>query len=459
MRVILMRMPAFTMLSVLLLVFVFLSGCAGGGGGDTAGKNADAVTLSAGTTHTCRRLDNGTLKCWGQNWVGQLGLGDTDNRGDAPGEMGDALPAVDLGSGRNAVALSAGSHHTCALLDYGAVKCWGDNGFGQLGLGDTDPRGDTPAGMGDALPAVYLGDGRRAVALMVGGDHTCALMDNGAVKCWGRNNYGQLGLGDTDNRGDAPGEMGDVLPAVDLGSGRSAVELMAGSFHTCALLDNGAVKCWGRNDYGQLGLGDTDPRGDAPGEMGDVLPAVDLGSGRSAVALAAGSYHTCALLDNGAVKCWGANSGGQLGLGDIDNRGDVPGEMGDALPTVDLGNGRSAMALAAGGTHTCALLDNGAVKCWGANSSGQLGLGDTDYRGDAPGEMGDALQAVDLGNGRSAMALAAGASHTCALLDNGAIKCWGHNGGGRLGLGDTNPRGDAPGEMGDALPAVDLGTP
>src|SRR5205823_3943102 len=141
-----------------------------------------------------------------------------------------------------------------------------------------------------------------------------------------------------------------------------------------ALLSNGAVKCWGRNDGGQLGLGDTVDRGDGAGEMGDSLPAVDLGTGRTAVAISAGDFFTCALLDNASVKCWGANSEGQLGLGDTSARGDDPGEMGDSLPAVDLGTGRTAVAIDSGNIHTCALLDDTSVKCWGQNLSGQLGL-------------------------------------------------------------------------------------
>jgi E3 ubiquitin-protein ligase HERC3 len=192
--------------------------------------------------------------------------------------MGDNLPAVDLGTGRTAQALAAGYNHTCALLDDGTVKCWGWNYTGQLGLGDTSDRGDAPLEMGDDLPAVDLGTGRTAQALAAGYLHTCALLDDGTVKCWGRNNSGQLGLGDTGDRGQVIGEMGDDLPAVDLGTGRTAQALAAGEFHTCALLDDGTVKCWGRNGYGQLGLGDTSDRGDEPVEMGDALPAIYLGS-------------------------------------------------------------------------------------------------------------------------------------------------------------------------------------
>ncbi|MBI4676690.1 MAG: hypothetical protein HY748_03835 [Elusimicrobia bacterium] len=418
---------------------------------------AAALKVTAGTFHTCALLDDGTVKCWGDNSYGQLGLGDTSNRGDGPGEMGASLPSVSLGAGRTASAIAAGTYHTCALLDNATVKCWGRNDYGQLGLGDNSTRGDGPGEMGDNLPPVSLGTGRTAAAIATGSEHTCALLDNGAVKCWGRNGVGQLGLGDTSSRGGGPGEMGDNLPPVSLGTGRTAMAIAAGYTHTCALLDNGAVKCWGYNGNGQLGLGDTSWRGDGPGEMGDSLPAVSLGTGRTALAIAAGGGHTCALLDNDAVKCWGQNEYGQLGLGDTSWRGDGPGEMGDNLPAVSLGAGRTASVVVAGAYHACALLDNGAVKCWGRNDGGELGLGDTSHRGDGPGEMGDSLPAVSLGTGRTAVAIAGGWYHTCALLDNGTVKCWGYNDYGQLGLGDTSRRGDGPGEMGDALPAVDLG--
>ena len=112
--------------------------------------------------------------------------------------------------------------------------------------------------------------------LTAGGAHTCARFDDGSVKCWGANTFGQLGLGDTQSRGDGPGEMGATLPAVDLGPGRTALQVTAGFQHTCARLDDGSVKCWGANALGQLGLGDTQVRGDGPGEMGAALPAVQL---------------------------------------------------------------------------------------------------------------------------------------------------------------------------------------
>jgi alpha-tubulin suppressor-like RCC1 family protein len=438
-------------------------GSSGAGGSSDAGGSQDAgpgatKAIAGGVGYNCAISSSGVLKCWGDNFVGALGLGDTEKRGDGPGEMGAALPAVALGTGRTAVALSAGDH-TCAVLDTGDVKCWGANGMGQLGLGDMRDRGGHAGEMGDDLPAVSLGANRRASAVSVGGSptaHTCVLLDGGAVKCWGKNASGQLGLGDTNPRGSMPGQMGDALPAVDLGAGRHAVAVSAGQDHTCAVLDNGQLKCWGLNRSGQLGLGDADNRGDAPGELGDALPAVDLGAGRTVLAVASGGAHTCAVLDNGQLKCWGDPSAGQVGLGDNVKRGDGAGEMGDALPPVDLGTGRTALAVAAGPEHTCAVLDNHQVKCWGLNVYGGLGLGDVRARGRDPGEMGDQLPAVDLGRGQNAVAVQAPISTSCALLDDGNVKCWGGNQSGELGIGDKKNRGVAPGELGDALPTINL---
>ena len=205
------------------------------------------------------------------------------------------------------------------------------------------------------------------------------------MKCWGNGANGQLGYGDTRNRGDGPGEMGDNLPILDVGGSSLAFKVKAvsvGISHTCAILNDGSVKCWGSGANGRLGYGDTQNRGDGAGEMGDNLPSVDLGSGRSAKFIAAGESHTCAILDDGSVKCWGSGANGRLGYGDTQNRGDGAGEMGDNLPSVDLGSGRSAKFIAAGESHTCAILDDGSVKCWGSGANGRLGYGDTQNRGD-----------------------------------------------------------------------------
>jgi|LWDU01.1.fsa_nt_gi alpha-tubulin suppressor-like RCC1 family protein len=396
---------------------------------------------TAGSAHSCYMLDNGSVKCWGKNNLGQLGLGDANNRGDASGEMGDNLTAINLGTGRTTTAIAAGGNHTCAILDNSSIKCWGYNASGQLGLGDTNNRGDASGEMGDNLTAINLGTGRTATAIEAGGNHTCAILDDASLKCWGKNNLGQLGLGNTSNRGDGLNQMGDNLSAVDLGTGRTATAIEAGGNHTCAILDDASLKCWGSNASGQLGLGNKNNSANPS--------AVNMGSGITAKAIVAGESHTCAILNNSAIKCWGEGEDGRLGTGKSRDEESPPNLSND------LGNGRTAMGITAGDAHTCAILDNSSIKCWGANASGQLGLGDTTKR-ESVSQLGDNLPVVDLGAGRTARGITAGDNQTCAILDNSSIKCWGGNASGQLGLGDTYNRGDNSTEMGDNLPVISL---
>ena len=336
------------------------------------------------------------IKCWGRNDKGQLGLGDTNDWGKSASELGDALPYVELGTDRTATAVAAGDAHTCALLDNSLVKCWGHNNNGQLGLGDSADRGDASGEMGNTLPYVDVGTGRTVIAVAAAYTHTCAVLDNGSVKCWGDNGKGQLGLGDNTNRGDSGGQTGDALPSVDVGTGRTVTAVATGSEHTCALLDNALLKCWGNNDLGQLGLGDNTDRGDSGGQMGDSLPFIDLGTGRTVTSVASGLKHNCAVLDDGSIKCWGDNNSGQLGIGDRTEVGGSVGDMGDNLSITDMGSGLTGVQITAGMEHSCAKLNNGRSKCWGANNKGMLGIGDTADRGDGPSEMGDFLETVHI---------------------------------------------------------------
>ncbi len=164
------------------------------------------------------------------------------------------------------------------------------------------------------------------------------MLEDSTVKCWGHNGVsdGKLGLESFDeSRGDDTGEMA-ALSTIDFGTNRIALQIAAGSLHTCAILDNSSVKCWGNNDYGQLGLGDTTARGSGSGDMGNGLAAVDLGA--SAIEISSGFQNSCARLVNGKVKCWGFNMFGQLGLGDTSARGDSSGEMGSVLSYISLGS-------------------------------------------------------------------------------------------------------------------------
>ncbi len=339
------------------------------GGPQDAGTDAPPSAFSVASTavgdHTsCAISPEGALKCWGLFGLSKIG--------DAPGEMATLLP-FPLGAGTGVASLAAGELAWCAVLVGGSLKCWGFNDHGQLGLGNTSYQaGPSPFA---AIPTVPVG-GVKQVSMST---HTCAILLNGALKCWGNNEFWQLGYGDNVDRGTMPGQVA-ALAAIDLGVGRTALQVGVGKEHTCALLDDGTVKCWGGNQAGQLGYGSTTSLGDNRNEMGANLPAIELGPGRTATALSVGGEHTCVLLDDRSIKCWGRNTCGAVGDGSSLPRGDLPNEMGANLPAVALPAGRSALAVRAapaGLGHTCALLDDGSVTCWGCNMQGQLGIGST----------------------------------------------------------------------------------
>ena len=414
------------------------------------------VQLDAGYFHQCARFDHNKLKCWGYNVLGGLGKGTTSSLGNDANEMGSNLTYIDLGTNRTAKKVIAGAYFNCAILDNDLLKCWGHNAKGQLGKGNVTHLGDNSGEMGDSLTTIDLGTNRTVLDAIGGYQYTCVLLDNSKVKCFGNNSSGRLGIGSTANQGDGSGEMGDNLAYTDLGTNRTATKIFGGYSSVCAILDNDDLKCWGYNNYGQLGKGNTSDLGDGAGEMGDNLTAVDLGTNRTAVTLEGGQDHYCAILDNDDLKCWGRGAEGQLGAGNTLWFGNGPGEMGDNLPVVDLGTNRTATQVGTGYSHSCALLDNGQVKCWGSNSSGKLGVGDTVSYGDGAGEMGDNLTAVDLGTNRTAIMLDVGYDFNCALLDNYDFKCWGSNTYGQLGQEHANHLGDGSGEMGDNLTPIDL---
>ncbi len=310
------------------------------------------------------------------------------------------LPAGPAAAASN---LAAGSGHTC-VLDGGQVKCWGRNNFGQLGNGTTSL---TPI-----LTPVPVSGLSNASALLAGNLYTCAI-DGGAVKCWGINDWGQLGNGSTTNSS-APVPVRDIS---------NAGALEAGSNHACAI-DGGQVKCWGKNDFGQLGNGTT-----------SFLPQatpVTVSGISNAVALAAGGDHTCAI-DGVQVKCWGKNDFGQLGDNSTTN----------SNRPVTVSGGGNATVLAAGSLHSCAVFGN-QLKCWGLNSSGQLGNG----------SVTNSSTPVTVTGIGEATALAAGFSHTCSV-NSGLAKCWGKNDFGQLGDNSTTNR-SAPVAVSSTGTAIDL---
>ena len=405
--------------------------------GFCTGGPACSGSISAGETHSCAVRGGGVL-CWGGDRYQQLGgpAGAMSGASAQPTSSATPVQASISPSLLPIVAVAAGGRHTCAVGGPGQVVCWGANTSGQLGYGDRQARSAGESAV--PLPA-------RAIAVVAGLYHTCALLEDASVRCWGDNRFGQLGAGRAGNVGD---ESSETPAPADVGG--PVQRIAAGAYHTCALLVDGAVKCWGWNDYGQLGVGDERSRGLAAEDMGVGLSSVSLGSGVRAVAVAAGGFHSCAVVvatvgdpagaAMGSVKCWGANGGGRLGIGrTASSAGGSRNDLGDALPAVDLGSGRSARQVVAGGVHTCALLDDFSIRCWGFAGDGELGVGAATNRGAAMEDMGDNLPAVPLGAGLAAT-LALGANHACAV-QGPVVTCWGQNNLGQLGVGDTSNRG------------------
>ncbi len=247
---------------------------------DVKGLKQGVSYVAAGGNSTCARTTAGGVKCWGDNDHGQLGDGTGTTR----------LTAVDVGGLTSGVsAISVGFAHACALSG-GGVKCWGDNTWGGLGDGTTNNNGN-------AVDVTGLTSG--VAAISAGAGYTCALMTAGGVKCWGNDGNGQLGDGTT-NSSSTP------VDVVGLSSGVAGIFASATGFHTCALMTTGGIKCWGSNNFGELGDGTT---------TGSSTP-VDVPSLPSGVAsVTVGAYHTCALLITGHLRCWGRNDKGELGDG------------------------------------------------------------------------------------------------------------------------------------------------
>ncbi len=381
--------------------------------------------------HRCYVKD-GVSKCSGGNSFGQLGLGDKNPHVDTY----SALRPVDLGTGFQVARVQNATGTSCALSATGQLKCWGMNKDGQLGLGDVRPRGTEPTDLGNQLPVVRLD--AKAVDFTVGRAHVCAVTETGKVRCWGKGAMGQLGSETVTAVGT---EAGDVPVDVDLGA--KAKRVRAGRNHTCVLLEDKNVVCFGDNSSGQLGVGSTVNVGDRAGTMGSNLKRVDLGVSFDVAQLASGQNFSCALSERGEIKCWGANDAGQLGQGvPALTKGTKPEELGDALPFTDLGDGQVATGLACGFVHCCATTVQNTMKCWGANDSGQLGIGDVISHGRGA-DMGDQLPFVKLPPMERVRAMDLVGNTTCASTESGT-RCWGSNATGQLATGDRANRGDRP---------------
>lgn len=352
----------------------------------TLGSGVTAI--ASGHHHNCALIAGGAARCWGLNTSGQLGDGTSTNRRSP-------VAISSLGVGVRSLAL--GRNHSCALTMQGRVMCWGMNSVGQLGDGTTTARttpGDVSA-LGSDIQAIAAGD-----------QHTCALKTNGQVLCWGSNNFGQLGQANT-------GTEFRTTPVAATSLGAEVLQVIAGTQSTCAIHRQGSMSCSGRNDRGQVGDGTTAQR--------NTFVTVQLGES-SVASASAGAFHVCAqTLTNGAI-CWGDNSYGQLGDGNM---------AAQFAPVRVQGLTGNLRAIATGDDHACAITELGAVQCWGDNTFGQIGDGTTIDR-QSPTQVIGLTQGVT--------SLAAGTQHNCAALSTGRVMCWGINQGRQLGDGSTNSR-------------------
>jgi hypothetical protein len=308
--------------------------------GDTAHRYAPATVTALGTNvatlykfwgmFACALMMDESVKCWGTNNNGELGLGDKDRR---------LTPTTVTVLGTNVKQLAPSYVSQCALLKDETVKCWGYGVHGELGLG---------LRVSTVTPTTVTALGTEVATLIGGYQQSCAHLKDGTVKCWGYNGYGQLGLGNTANIG---------TPTAVTALGTDVSTLGTPSYHNCALLKDDTVKCWGGNNCGQLGLNDTSQR---------LTPTTVTVLGTDVAKISMGHDHACVLLKDGTVKCWGCNRYGQLGLGDNVNR---------QMPTTVTALGTEVAELAAGARFTCALLKDETARCWGESLYGQLGIG------------------------------------------------------------------------------------
>ena len=358
-----------------------------------------AKKIAAGDDYNCVILSDDSVKCWGENNRGQLGYGDTTDR-NTP-----STDSINLGDGKTAKQIALGREHSCAILNDDSVKCWGKNNNGQLGYGDTSNRRREPS-----TDSINLGNGKTAKQIALGANHTCAILNDNSVKCWGSNSFEQLGYGDTSNRNEPSAD------SINLGAGKSANQIALGNFHSCVILNDDSVKCWGNNSSGQLGYGDTTNRSEPSAD------SINLGDGKSAKQIVLGSNYSCVILKDDSIKCWGDNNSGRLGYGDISNL------SAPSTDSINLGAGKHAKQLAIGkNDHSCAILNDDSVKCWGFHDYGKLGYDDTIVR------RMPATNSINLGLGNTAKQVALGNDHSCAILNDDSVKCWGRSSKGQLG--------------------------
>ncbi len=377
-------------------------------GGSAVGCSASACTgtqaqMALGGSHSCVIGSDSKPYCWGSNAAGQIGLALTTTKSTTP---------VPITLGANAVGISGGGSGTattgfaCALRSDGKVMCWGANNYAQLGRGATGTATPTPDYV-SGLTGVTI------VAIASGVEHSCALDNAGKIWCWGRNPEGRIG---DNSQTDAWVPVNPVTLGTTLDSGAKGLAL--GAKHTCAISNTNEVFCWGDNTYGQLGTG----------SYSSIGHPVIVSGLSNVVQVVAGDYFTCALSNNAgvsAVLCWGQNGMGQLGIGSANISKNTP-------QTTLFDASEPVASLSARQSSACALLQSGMLKCWGDNSSGQLGIGTTTGYQTRPVFSLDVIY--------DARAVARGAAHTCIVKAASEVYCMGANTYNQLGVTSTQSR-------------------
>lgn len=384
-------------------------------------SNVTVIGVATGSAYSCALLSNGIVKCWGINSSGQLGNG-TNTNSNTP---------ILVSGINNAISVTAGGNTSCVLISDSSVKCWGNNWFGQLGNG-TNTDSNTPvlvSELNNAANSSTVGFGFFAL--------TCASLSNRSIKCWGANRSGQLGIGSNSEFGNC--FFGDVgyscsrIP-VDVSGISNAIHVSSGGAYACAILSDNTIKCWGSNGRGQLGVGtNTGPEicGRFASSHACSSVPVSVAGINNATIISTGLYHSCVVLSDRTAKCWGENNSGQLGIG-TDSGPETcldiyTSPISCSTVPVIVSGIDSAVGISNGYSHSCVVLSNGSVKCWGNNSAGQLGDG-TKSISSTP---------VFVSGINNAIGVSAGNNHTCALLSDATVKCWGENYFGQLGNGTT----------------------
>lgn len=362
-----------------------------------ASADFTAAKLSAGVYSTCAIYPTTRLYCWGSNSSQQLGIGGGNRVSYA------TRPYPVKAVSTTPVAVSVGYSSACSVLVTGTVGCWGKNASGALGL-------KYPGGYARSFTAALALTGPWAApsGVAVGAGHLCIRDNSAVVKCQGDNKYGQLG--NASNVASATPVQAAVITGA--AAATQATQVVSGANHSCALMANKNVKCWGLNNFRQLGT----PTNSVP-SMNSPVDVPNLAN--NITELASMADHSCALHASDEISCWGANPYGQLGDGTI-----AP--FKGAVTVSGISNARE---VSTGVSHSCALVAGGAVKCWGSNEFGQLGNG-TLVTSSKPVSV--------IGLARPATEIAVGGYHSCARLDTGELYCWGRDNKGQLGDGSTS---------------------